>query len=225
MKVQCKSLTPRDITIDQSEAMWALFDATYMGADRESFEADYRKKEIILHLWEGSKLAGFTSLTFKDIGSQCVVYSGDIVIAPWARGIGTAVFFGAWGKQVWQKAHWWCALTSGVRTYRILHTFFNRTTPNPEGKETDEESRNRHLFAAAMYGSAYNAKTGIVHLANAYGLREESKPPRITDPVDAFFVRANPGWRAGDELVSLVSLAKENWKPVAFRMLTWKQVH
>ncbi len=221
MKTYCNTLAPCDVSVDQADAMWTLFQSTYSDVQCSIFEEDYRKKDIVLLLWEGDVLAGFTSLLFKQIERECIAYSGDIVIAPWARKFGTVVFFREWASQVLNKADWWCILTSGVRTYRILHTFFKRITPFSICQESLEDSGKRKLFAQEMYGSTYNPDTGIVKLDHPYRLRDETKPACLEDPVDAFFVKANPGWEEGDELVSLVSMSRDNLKPAALRVLNW----
>lgn len=221
MTTRCTAVPSREVTQDQADAMWSMFQSTYKGVDRSVFEYDYRVKDMVIQLWEGEKLAGFTSLVFKNIDTRIVAYSGDIVIAPWARGIATIVFFRVWAEEVLRKADWWCSLTSGVRTYRILHTFFKRITPFAGVEETEEETRNRDLFTTRMYGNEYDAAAGIVRLKNPYTLRNDTRPPSIDDPIDAYFIHANPGWIKGDELVSLVRMSSGNLKPAALRVLKW----
>jgi len=224
MTMKCDTLAVGSLEREHLNAMWALFDEHYVGISREVFESDLSQKQKALLLWRNHKLIGFTSQRFCDIDSHRVIYSGDVIIDPDARDMGTAHFFQRWAEGVWKHCDWWCALSSGPRTFRIPFTFFNRVTPQPGSSETDKERILRHLFAQNAYGSQYCPDTGIVTLANAYQLRDPVCKMRQDYPMGAYFEQLNPGWLQGDELVSLVSLDISNWKPIAKRMLNWKNL-
>lgn len=222
MKTRCEVVAVDNLPASLTEAMWRRFDLHYTGISREDFENDLRQKQQALILWRGDELAGFTSQAFRTVKSHRVVYSGDVIIAPDARDIGTACFFHRWAKAVWQRCDWWCALSAGPRTFRIPQTFYKRVTPNEEADESDEERSLRHQFARHAYGEYYACATGIVKLPHPYIQRAKDQQIRGAYPRDVYFREANPGWRQGDELVSLINLRPENWKPVAMRMLHWK---
>lgn len=203
--------------------MWRLFDGNYTGVSRRVFERDLSTKQHALILRNGSRIVGFTSQMFHEVDGYRVVYSGDVVVAPDSRDVGTACFFHQWAKSVWRKCDWWCSLSSGPRTFRIPYTFYKRVTPNLDGDEMPEETALRDRFATHAYGKAYDPGSGIVRLSEPYTLRPNEQRIRLNYPMGAYFRAANPGWRRGDELVSLVGLHPENWKPVAMRMLHWKK--
>ena len=79
-----------------------------------------------------------------------------------------------------------------------------------------------NTLASERFGSAYDPKTGLVrfpssqgHLKPAYAHIEETDNRR--DDV-SFFLRRNPGYGDGDELVCLTELCPENLKPIARRL-------
>jgi len=225
MSVSCEAVPVASLDPSTVRAMWTLFDAHYTGISENVFVRDLQAKDQALLLWRDGRLVGFTSHRFVMIDEHRVTYSGDIVIAPESRDIGSACFFHRWARLMWDRCDWWCALSSGPRTHRIAHTFFRRVTPNERGDESEEEVRLRHLFARAGYGSRYDSRRGIVRLVDPYTLRDEEAEIRKNYPMDDFFRGANPGWTQGDELVSLVRLQPENWKPAAMRMLNWRPAH
>lgn len=219
---ECRRLSPAALDAATLEAMWALFDAHYRGISRAVFERDLFAKGEVLLLERGGRLTGFTSLSLRQLGRWWVVYSGDIVVAADCRDLGTARLFGGWTQAVWGRADWWCALSSGPRTHRLCHQFFHRVTPGPGIEECRQESELRRIFAVGGYGDCYDAESGVVTLPEAYEVLG-GRAPRSEDPVDRLFMERNPHWSRGDELVSLVSLKAENWKPATLRLLRWGQ--
>lgn len=222
MNTRCETVPIDGLATLPVDAMWCLFNRHYSGARREVFERDLLQKQQALLLWREGELAGFTSQRFASVDGHRVTYSGDVIVTPEARDIGTAHFFHEWAKAVWKQCDWWCALSAGPRTFRIAHTFYHRVTPSLGTDETEAERTLRHSFAEDAYGEAYRRDTGIVQLPDGYTLREQEQQIREAYPLDAYFRRSNPGWQHGDELVSLVSLHPDNWKPVARRMLNWR---
>jgi len=221
MNITCRTTPVGDLEDTTRSAMWALFAQHYAGLSPEIFEADLMAKDKAILLYREGELVGFTSLGSKQIEDQRVVYSGDIIIAPSARDIGTAHFFHQWACAVWCNYDWWCLLTSGPRTYRIAHTFYKRVTPGED--ESDEERKLRHHFAQGIYGDQYDPETGLVKLKHPYRIKAHTCTERTDYPLANIFQALNPGWEEGDELVSLISLHPDNWKPIAQRMLDWQK--
>lgn len=225
MNSHCETVQIHQLDTLPVDQMWALFDQNYEGVSRQVFEQDLLQKQQALLLWRAGRLAGFTSQGFATIQGHRVTYSGDVVIAPKARDIGSANFFHHWACAVWKKFDWWLSLTAGPRTFRIAHTFYRRVTPSANCEETEGETTLRHTFARRIYGKAYCPETGIVKLDHAYTQTKGTSDTRAGYPLERYFETVNPGWKQGDELVSLISLHPENWKPAALRMLKWQPPH
>jgi len=217
----CISVLPDELDSNLLDLVWGIFIRYYVGVKREVFEEDLLSKNQVLLLYESDRLVGFTSQLYKEVGGCCVLYSGDVIIEKSSRGLGTASFFNCWAKLVWNKVDWWCYLSSGPRTYRIPFTFYKRITPSNLVNETEEERNLRHLFAEHLYGQCYCKKSGVVQLKHPYVQTPDDKEVRQDYPYYHFFKRSNPMWHRGDELVSLISLKEENWRPLAIRILKW----
>lgn len=222
VSIHCETVATETLAPQLIEDMWTLFIRHYTGMTRDVFEHDLMQKQQALILWRSGELAGFTSQRFETIQGHRVVFSGEVIVTPEARDIGTAHFFRNWAKAVWNNCDWWCALSAGPRTFRIPHTFCKRMTPNAAGDETTEERELRHIFAEYIYGDGYCRERGIVILDQPYTLREQDQQIREGYPMDEYFRSVNPGWQKGDELVNLINLHSDNWKPVALRILKWK---
>ncbi|MGB0744122.1 MAG: hypothetical protein ACPGSB_06310 [Opitutales bacterium] len=219
---QTRTCPVQALDAETRASMWALFDSHYRGICKQVFLRDLDAKENAILLYDQAKLIGFTSLASVYFEDQRIAYSGDIIIEPKYRDSRTAQLFKAWAQAVWQKYDWWCLLSSGPRTCRIAHTFYRRVTPNPRHDETQQEREFRDKVAHQIYGDQYNRRKGIVQLKNPYIMRQHATGIRADYPYFAFFCEQNPGWPDGDELVSIISLKQENWKPVALRMLHWE---
>lgn len=221
LNIDCKTIPIESLNTSTRSAMWTLFSDYYSGLEADSFEADLMAKDQAILLSRDNQLVGFTSLGSCKVDTHRIVYSGDVIIAPSARDIGTAHFFHQWACAVWENYDWWCLLTSGPRTFRIAHTFYKRVTPCEP--ETDAERQLRHRFAASIYGDQYDTDSNIVRLKHPYLIKQSAPTERSDYPLAKTFRQLNPGWQKGDELVSLIRLHPDNWKPLAMRMLKWQK--
>ncbi len=219
MSLRCDVLPADTVSPETARDMWRLFDRYYSGIGPERFESDFRAKDTVFVIRDGIRVVGFNSLKIVPIDGLRVMYAGDMLIAAEVRGLASAAFFRAWAAALWKKCDWWCALASGPRTFRIPYVMFNRVTPNEIEDETPEETALRHQLARREYGTAYDARTGVVRLPGAYVQKGADAEVREDYPLDDFFKTRNPGWIQGDELVSLVCLHPENWSRRARRLL------
>jgi len=226
-------LRPRDgLSTHERDAMHRLLDAHFEGVDRERFELDLEEKNwaLLLRREDGS-LAGFSTILFRRAvveGSAInLVCSGDTIVDRDAWG--SSALPRSWIQAVyWIHGQdgalplWWLLLTSGFRTYRFLPLFWREFHPRFDAPMPEQARRWRHLLAREQYGSAYDPEGGVVRLSKPQRLREglgEITPERLSDPHVAFFLRANPGHTAGDELVALTSLDRTNLTRAGRRMV------
>jgi hypothetical protein len=77
-------------------------------------------------------------------------------------------------------------------------------------------------LARDRFGDAFDAESGLIrypeshgHLAEGYAEASERESGR--EDV-SFFLRRNPGYRDGHELVCLCELSRENLRPLARRL-------
>jgi hypothetical protein len=219
------------------QRMYALYAEHYEACDPQRFVLDLAGKDHVIVLEEGDALRGFSTLAHfhfeSSRGPVQVVFSGDTLIDP-----------EAWGEQALSRAFarlagalqvraaalplYWLLISKGHRTYRYLSVFARRYFPHPDAEDPHLSELAAQL-AAARFGAAYDASRGVVaHQASLGHLRHElaEVPTRIASRADgAFFLRRNPGYRLGHELVCLTELRPDNLRAVVRQAILEGQAH
>jgi hypothetical protein len=213
-------------------AMFELYDGYYAATSRALFETDLRNKDFAVTLREPSgRLAGFSTLAVltSEIGGQRLraIYSGDTIIdhAHWgtqALAFTWIRFAGTIKAQAPGAPLYWFLIVKGHRTYRYLSAFsvdffphWTRPTPAPTRAIMDGLARQR-------FGDDYDAARGVVAFPRSRGHLKPRwatiAPDEEMRPDVAFFLRSNPGYTHGDELVCLTELTADNLRPLARRV-------
>jgi hypothetical protein len=213
-------------------AMFDLYDKYYAATSRPLFEADLRSKDFVVTLREPSgALAGFSTLAVltAEIGGERLraIYSGDTIIDhahwgtqalafTWIRFAGTIK---AWAPE---QPLYWFLIVKGHRTYRYLSAFSVDFFPR---WDTPTPARTRAVMdalARARFAGDYDASRGVVSFPQSRGHLKPQwaaiEPDEAARPDVAFFLRSNPGYGRGDELVCLTELASDNLRPLARRV-------
>ena len=77
-------------------------------------------------------------------------------------------------------------------------------------------------LARHRFNTAYDSERGVVSFQQSRGhlkpLWAEVEPGEALRPDVAFFLRSNPGYVHGDELVCLTELSSSNLRPLARRV-------
>ena len=220
-----------ELTGSQRDQMHDLLAKHFAGVDRATFAADLAGKNWVLLLEAAGRLQGFTTIAAYDTVHEgrviSVVCSGDTIVEPTAWQ--SAALPRSWiaavreirrrelrGTQVY-----WLLLTSGIRTYRLLPVFWRDFHPRydlpiPAATETLMTALARERFR-----DWFRPDTGTVQFPAPQVLREHLRviaPGRLDDPHVAYFLRRNPGWQRGDELVCLTEIAGDNLTTAGRRM-------
>jgi hypothetical protein len=212
--------------------MFDLYESYYDATSRSLFRSDLAGKNFVIALREPSgALTGFSTLAVlnAEIGGEPLraIYSGDTIIDQAHWGTQALAFTwirlaGAIKAQSPELPLYWFLIVKGHRTFRYLsafsidfHPHWRRPTPAPAQAIMDG-------LAGRSFAQAYDPMRGIVsfprsrgHLKPRWasvGLDEASRPDV------AFFLRRNPGYIHGDELVCLTELASGNLRPLARRV-------
>ncbi len=209
--------------------MLSLLGSHFHGVTPERFAADLVEKSWVLLLEDEGGLRGFSTLAIYETAGPdgeplTVVYSGDTIMEK-----------GAWTSTALPKS-WiaavralrerhprgrliWLLLTSGFRTYRFLPVFWRDFWPRHSDAIPEEVQELRDHLARERFGNLYDG--GVVRFSEPQVLREgldEVPEGRLRDPHVAFFLKANPGWSQGDELVCVTELAEGNLTRAGRRM-------
>jgi len=216
--------------------MAALYFAMYDGATPSIFFDDLDAKDEVLLLHHGLTLVGFSSFRFferewrgRRVG---VVYSGDTVVAREHWGQQALAFdwisrMGAIKRARPELPLYWLLLVKGHRTFRYLPLFAKSFHPH-WGIERSDLKPLADALAIDMFPGDYNPDSGVVEFAESRGHLK----PDIAAPTDAerarddvgFFLKCNPGYRRGHELVCIAELEPHNMKPLTLRLFR-KELH
>jgi hypothetical protein len=212
--------------------MYDLY-ATYYDATSPSlFEEDLGDKDRVVVLRdESGMLVGFSSLAIVDatIGGRGLraIYSGDTIIdrAHWgtqALAFTWLRFAGTIKAQAPERPLYWFLIVKGHRTYRYLSAFSIDFYPHWQMPTPASAGAIMRQLASQRFDEAYDSERGIVSFDRSRGHlrpmwaaveREEAARPDV-----AFFLRSNPGYTQGDELVCLTELSCNNLRPLARRV-------
>jgi hypothetical protein len=213
-------------------AMFDLYDQYYDATSRPLFEADLRNKDYVVTLREPSgALAGFSTLAVLEAEIRGkplrAVYSGDTIIdhAHWgtqALAFTWIRFAGTIKAQAPGLPLYWFLIVKGHRTYRYLSAFSIDFHPHWQRPTPDAARDVMDALARGRFGRAYDAGRGVVSFPQSRGhLKAEwavIEPGEEARRDVAFFLRRNPGYVRGDELVCLTELAADNLRPLARRV-------
>lgn len=226
-------LRREELPAHEVEDMYELFTQYFDIEGQDYFVRDLNQKEWIIQLIDSQtrRIAGFTSLVFYDFEHDKkqikIVYSGDTIVAPeyW----GTTELSRRWIHLVLDLNKnskiplFWLLLSGGYRTYRYLPVFFNEYYPRLEKPTSQAVKSIMDTVCTQLFNGAYHPEAGIVrpkHGATPL-CREMAIIPvsRLRDPVVAYFIKQNPGFIQGDELVCLAEIKDENFTAAGRRML------
>jgi hypothetical protein len=208
----------------------ALYLNYYDSSSEEKVISDLKEKTEILLLFHEGQLVGFTSsLVYsrqwrgKNIR---IVYSGDTVVdrQHWGQQALAFAWITRMGELKSQEPDcplYWFVIVKGHRTFKYLPTFGKSFHPHWSEFRSDLKSL-ADVLAKEKFGDTYNEETGVVEFAESQGhLREEIAYPteeEMTKESVRFFLKANPNYLRGHELVCLCELEEHNMKPLTKRI-------
>lgn len=219
-----------ELSDDIARAMATLYLDNYDGSSETLFREDLGDKDEVVLLYHMRALVGFTTLKLYEVMWRGVpvriVYSGDTIVSPAHWGQQELAF--AWIKRIGQikctaqsMPLYWFLLVKGHRTFKYLSVFGKSFYPHWQLDRSDLKPLADQL-ATAKFGNAYNPLTGVVEFAESRGHLKERiahpSPEELARPATQFFLRSNPGYRQGHELVCICELELFNMKPLTARV-------
>jgi len=213
--------------------MFELYSSNYTDTSDSIFRRDLaRKTHVLLLTRDDDSLRGFTTMELyaSTAAGQPVrvLYSGDTIIDPahWgspALALEWIRFAGAIARRDALPLYW-LLIVKGHRTYRFLPAFAKRYIPHHALPDSPAERTLLSALAREKFGKHFDATSGIVHFTTPQGrlIDELADVPRQHRRLRSVshFLRLNPGYRDGDELVCLCRLAPDNLRPFAARVFT-----
>lgn len=217
----------RELTPDERDRMFALYETYYEAVDRNVFERDLTEKDAVVIIRCDREIIGFSTYLVRPqtVGGETVHYlfSGDTVLhsARWGDPMLLRGFFRAAGaaKAAVAGRLFWFSIIGGHRTFRILPNFFCDFVPAVDGPVSARLQTIRDAIATARYGRQFEPSTGLIDFGLSQGhLREQWADVEETafrNRFAAFFLRANPFYFRGVELACLAEFELGNLKRYA----------
>jgi hypothetical protein len=221
---------------DEKETFYQLLCQGFLGVSRQDFLRDFEEKEAVMILRKehsDGEIVGWSTLMVLTLALPDEevkgVFSGDTVVLPEYRsstGLGVELlryFLRAYDQFPTQKVYY--ILTSkGWRTYKIMPFFFKEFAPRYDRPTTPYDQTLMDVFGSKKYPGHYDPQTGVI-TCSPQRVRPEGidAAPRHPDAHTAFFLRSNPGYLDGHELVCAAKIAPENFTNTARRLLHFER--
>ena len=219
-----------DLTDSECQEMVKLYLSYYDASNEAQFFSDLKTKTEVLLVRSEDCLIGFTTLQLFDWEWQertiHIVYSGDTIVKPahWGQQALAFAWIARMGKLKREKPNiplYWFLIVKGHRTYKYLYTFGKSFYPHWLYKRADLAAL-ADALAREKFGNEYNPKTGIVEFSQSKGhlkaeIAEATAAEKQKDAVK-YFLKHNPNYRIGHELVCLCEIEEDNMRPLTRRI-------
>lgn len=213
-------------------AMWRLYSHYYGGTEESLFRRDLDHKTNVFVCRDSSgRIEGFSTV---EVGSHLVdgcetgiLFSGDTIISDqyWNRNDLALSWIRFASEQKLLRPDrplFWFLIVKGHRTYRYMSVFGKRYYPAHGWPTPLRMQQLMDVLARDRFGDAWCAEDGVLRFESSRGYL---KPPWVDVPEVAqkreevaFFMKKNPGFRQGDELVCLCEVDRPNMKPLTRRI-------
>ena len=226
MKLKSNLLKISELTDTDKLAMFRLMQDVYNGENWDKFLSDMTEKNYALVLYdEKSQIAGFTTIEIFDFEGNIIIYSGDTVVEENSRG--DIELMRAWWKFSYtvqqnnpDKSVFWLLISKGWRTYKFFPMFLKEIYPTYRYDTPQEVQEFINRLALTKFGDCY--KDGIVVPEKPDMLKSgknDVPKRRINDADVMFFLKKNPEFYKGNELVCLAELSVANLTKAGLRLL------
>lgn len=234
MRLRSSFVEPRRLSGHDRDQMFALMEKCYENLDRKRFDDDLDNKWLVIEVRDpaSEQLVGFSTQVVIDaeVDGQSIqaLYSGDTVMSPahW----GDKALANAWGRLALRLIDergtaplYWFLTSKGFRTYRYLPLFFRNYAPRAGADVSVADRRLIDALGQLVGGDGYDPVRRILRAnRQKYFAQSGAVEPGLRtdhDPHVRFFVEQNPGYARGDELCCVAPLTRENFTPLAYRVI------
>jgi len=217
-----------------SVKLYQLLASCYENVTWARFQSDLAEKDFIVVLNDAAsgEPKGFSTqqILFANLDGKPIraLFSGDTIIEP-----------GYWGEQELVRGWcrivgqllaedavtplYWLLISKGFRTYLYLPVFYHEFWPRYD-RDTPERIKGiLDAFASSKWPKYYQESSGLLEFPESFGnvKSEIADIPiaRMDDPHVQFFLKSNPGYMKGSELVCLAPISLENTKSIGRRLI------
>jgi len=227
-------LPVREIDADFASRLYRLFAACYDNVTFARFESDLAEKDfvVVLRDAESGEPRGFSTQQILRVtvdGKPVrALFSGDTIIDPdywgeqelvrgWCRVVGQLL------AEDSEVPLYWLLISKGYRTYLYLPVFYHEFWPRYDRETPDSSQRILDSLAKFKWPRYYQPVSGLLKFPSSMGnLKSEIadvSAARMDDPHVQFFLKRNPTFLQGSELVCLAPISLENTKSIGRRLI------
>jgi len=227
--VEAKLLTEQD-----RKEMFSLMEEFYDDTALNVFMKDLEEKDYCILLFdEVGRIKGFSTQKIMSVeveGENVYgVFSGDTIIHKEYWGSIElyklfAKYFISYGKRYGN--FYWFLISKGYKTYRMLPLFFKEFYPNYRVETPTYEKGIMDSLGAAKYSDEYDKERGVILYK---GTKDRLKAgvaditeKQLKDADILHFLKLNPEYYKGNDIVCLAKLTEGNLKPAIRRLLLGK---
>lgn len=222
------------LTEQNRQDMFRLMAEFYQDTEWSVFLRDLAEKQYCILLFDAEhRLRGFSTqqiLQF-DVAGEAItgVFSGDTIIHRECWGSMElyrvfARYFMDFGKRY--GTFYWFLITKGYKTYKMLPLFFKDYYPSYKGATPDFEQQIMEGYGRLKYPEEYDPQSGLILYR---GKKDKLKPgvaditeKQLRDADIRYFLRRNPEYYAGYDLVCLARFTEDNLRPGVQRLILGK---
>lgn len=231
MELQGNIIEVQKLNVQDKKVMFSLMEEFYDDTSYPVFLKDLEEKDYCILLFDkNNRIKGFSTqkiISVTAAGEKVYgVFSGDTIIHRKYWGSIElyrifAQYFIKYGRQY--RHFYWFLISKGYKTYKMLPLFFREFYPNYVEKTPAFEHELIHAFGITKYPEEYRRECGVIQYK---GTKDKLKPgvaditeKQLRDLHILHFLKLNPGYINGNDLVCVAKLSEENLKPAVRRLL------
>ena len=224
-----------ELTPSERATMFGLLSLEFLGTRREDFIHDLEEKDAVALLRKESRdgeIVGFSTLMLLELpidGRKVrAVFSGDTTVLPEFRssgGIGVEVgrYFMKALERFPDHEIYYVLISKGWRTYKVLPFFFKNFAPKHDTPTSVHDKAVMDAFGKVKYPEDYDPDQGLIMFSKETQRlipgSIDAVPPQDPDLHTQFFLKKNPTYLSGTELVCVGSVQVANFAPPLVRLL------
>ena len=216
----------------EKETFYRLLCQGFLGVTWNDFIRDFQEKDAVMILRKEhseGEIVGWSTLMVLTLalpGTEVKgIFSGDTIVLPEYRsGTGLGVELGRYFMHVYeqfpQHIVYYILISKGWRTYKILPFFFKEFSPRYDKPPSACDKAVMDAFGKLKYPHHYNSATGVITFTpQRLRLGSIDAIPVKVDAHTQFFLRSNPGYLEGHELVCVARVSPDNFTSALKRLL------
>lgn len=217
-KIYSKSVSIKDVSNSQKLELYSIYKEYYSHANKKRFLDEINQADLVMLVFCGETdvIVGFSTLRHMvlDINSQKVfgTFPGDTVIKKeyWGgQSLGIELGIQVLKQKIkhFPKKYYLFLISKGYKTYLLLANNFTCYFPRQNVNTPLHHQHIMDSYADKLYGDLYHKEKGVIEFEGVHDSVKRGvadiDSQMLQNPKIAYFVKMNPDYRKGTELVCL----------------------